>query len=640
VWYNDTIDPSEIEIIFGNFSDSSSIFVTDNGDIFIDDGRSNNRVDKWISNTDTFETVMVVNSSCLSLFLDTNNTLYCSMIHYHQIIKRWLTDNETDAIIAAGTGTEGSASNELSIPAGIFVDDDTFDLYVADWGNNRIQCFQLNQLHGITVAGHTFQLNSPTGVVLDGDKYLFIVDRFNNRIVRQTLNGFSCFIGCDSRGSQSHQLNQPFTFHFDSYGNIFVADTDNNRIQKFLFIQNSCQINSSNVNSIYASSITSNSPTFFSDCSLIKTPYEAIQINVTITGFYQFQCENTSTIPFHVILYKNNFNPFNASQNLHNGNILQANSSYILVVTTTSREPIRNFMISISGPMNVSFTPLRINASIVRSTHSLNLSNTSSIYMTRCIASPSYYEAIKINVRTTGIYTITSSIVIVTHAAIYTDNFNPFNPLENLLLTAYQNCKDIRFRLTISLQSDQTYILVVSTQALALTSLLALTVSVSGPNYIDLISSDFPSVVRPDYVEDTQWIYESMLTTSSDTYSRDCIQSNYYYEAIEMNVIQSGYYAFVSDSQMNMFGDIYEQNFNRINPFENLLAQGYRACSYFNFLLVPYLNAHTTYILIVTTYSANITANFSIEIRGPENVTMKRLSESIYVRIKFLTVLL
>lgn len=242
IWYNDTIDPSEI--ILSNFSDSTSIFVADNGDIFINGGRHYSRVDRWISNADRFVTVMEVNTSCYDLFLDNNHTLYCSMIHDHQIVKRWLHHNGTRPIVVAGSGKYGSGSNELNLPAGMFVDDN-FDLYVADWGNNRIQCFQLNEVHGITVAGKTslnvtIELSNPTGVVLDGDKYLFIADRYNERIVGQHSNGFRCVVGCNGRGSQAYKLDLPSTVRFDSYGNMFVADTDNHRIQKFMFIRDSC----------------------------------------------------------------------------------------------------------------------------------------------------------------------------------------------------------------------------------------------------------------------------------------------------------------------------------------------------------------------------------------------------------------
>jgi len=163
----------------------------------------------------------------------------------HQVVKRSLNDPEmTSVIVAAGTGSQGSAFNELSFPRGIFVDVN-FDLYVADCLNNRVQLFQSGELNGITVAGSTslnptINLNCPTGIVLDAEKYLFIVDSGNHRIVGSGLNGFRCLVGCYGQGSQSNRLNHPFSLSFDRSGNMFVADQDNNRIQKFEYLEKSC----------------------------------------------------------------------------------------------------------------------------------------------------------------------------------------------------------------------------------------------------------------------------------------------------------------------------------------------------------------------------------------------------------------
>ena len=83
----------------------------------------------------------------------------------------------------------------------------------------------------------TFTLSCPTGIVLDADKYLFIVDSSNHRIIGSGPNGFRCLVGClGTIGSASNQLNYPQSMAFDSYGNMFVTDQSNNRVQKFILI--------------------------------------------------------------------------------------------------------------------------------------------------------------------------------------------------------------------------------------------------------------------------------------------------------------------------------------------------------------------------------------------------------------------
>jgi hypothetical protein len=241
VWNEESESPTKIGS--GNFTNPFSLFVTSNGDIYIDDGYKNGRVQKWISTTNTSETVMNVNSSCTGLFIDINDNLYCSMSDYHRVVKRSLNDPVMRTVIVAGTGIEGSASNELSLPIAIFVDEN-FDLYVTECGNHRVQLFQSEESNGITVAGSTspyptISLDCPSEISLAASKYLFIVDQNNHRIVGSGPNGFRCLVGCYGQGSQSNQLSYPSSFSFDRSGNMFVTDQYNHRIQKFFFMENS-----------------------------------------------------------------------------------------------------------------------------------------------------------------------------------------------------------------------------------------------------------------------------------------------------------------------------------------------------------------------------------------------------------------
>jgi hypothetical protein len=243
IWMNDSINPTRT--ITGSLAQPFSIFVTINGDIYVDNGGPNGRVDKWTLNSNTSIPVMYVKSSCLGLFVDINDTLYCSMGNQHQVVKKWLNDSINASTIVAGTGINGSASNMLYSPRGIFVDIN-FDLYVTDSYNHRIQLFPSGQSNGITAAGSgssttTIALNYPTGVVLDADKYLFIVEYRNHRVVGSGPNGFRCLVGCSGpSGSTSNQLKFPQALSFDSFGNMFVTDANNHRIQKFVLSSNSC----------------------------------------------------------------------------------------------------------------------------------------------------------------------------------------------------------------------------------------------------------------------------------------------------------------------------------------------------------------------------------------------------------------
>jgi hypothetical protein len=239
VWLNENIN-STITIL-ANSTNLFSLFVTNTGDILIENNNSS-QVEQWsLNGTVTVSAVSIV-ASCYGLFIDISDTLYCSTGISHQVIASPLNFSSNTTTLF-GTGTCGNASDLLCAPQGIFVNTN-FDLYVADAGNNRIQLFQSEESNATTVnisgISGPITLNYPTGIVLDADEYLFIVDSYNDRILGSDINGFRCVAGCNGNGSAANQLYSPYTLSFDSYGNMFVTDTDNNRIQKFIFSTNSC----------------------------------------------------------------------------------------------------------------------------------------------------------------------------------------------------------------------------------------------------------------------------------------------------------------------------------------------------------------------------------------------------------------
>lgn len=241
--------------IFGNISVASSVFVSVSGDIYVDNGGYYGQINRWSPNTTAFETAKYVSSYCAGLFLDINNDVYCSLVYMNQVVKGSITTDPYDVSTIAGIGCSSSTPKGLSQPRGIFVDTN-LDLYVADYGNNRIQLFKPGFINGTTVAGRGMSgsiiLNNPGDVVLDGNGYMFISDAGNHRIIGSYQNQFWCVVGCSAgNGGSSQQLNVVLGIKFDSYGNIFAIDAGNNQLQKFLLSSNSCGESSSNKRSIF-----------------------------------------------------------------------------------------------------------------------------------------------------------------------------------------------------------------------------------------------------------------------------------------------------------------------------------------------------------------------------------------------------
>ena len=221
-----------------------ALFVSAIGDIYIDSGNINNRVDVWQLNASSAVSNLSIGDQCRSLFIDTNNSLYCSLYNNHKVVKRSLNSYDMQMTTIAGTDCSGYQPHMLYQPSGIFVAIN-FDLYVADSNNFRVQLFRTGELNGTTVAGRdapgTIQLKNPVAVTLDADGYLFIVDYNLFRIIGSGPYGFRCVVGCTgTSGTDPNKLFNPRTMAFDSNGNIFVVDSFNDRVQKFALSLDSC----------------------------------------------------------------------------------------------------------------------------------------------------------------------------------------------------------------------------------------------------------------------------------------------------------------------------------------------------------------------------------------------------------------
>ena len=135
-----------------------------------------------------------------------------------------------------------------------------------------------------------------------------------------------------------------------------------------------------------------------------------------------------------------------------------------------------------------------------------------------------------------------------------------------------------------------------------------------------------------------QAMYASNLTTESAHYFRDCIRPNYYFEAIEIDVVEDGSYTIGISSEKYICDYLHE---NKFNPFDPLGKQIIKSdpfgqqiigsdCDRFEMKQIKFihhLQKHITYILVVTTRSPNETGSFSVIVLGPNNVTLKRNGE-------------
>lgn len=186
-----------------------------------------------------------------SIAIDKNGDLYISEKNGHRI-KKCLGGGLNSCTIVAGGNGSGDGANELSSPMDVAVDAD-LNIYVADYGNHRIQKFPAgssSSTNGTTVGGGNSagfglnQLNNPVGVALDASKNVYVNDGDNSRVIKfnagsSSSSDGSIVAGGNGEGSGAHQFDNgdhgwPQGLYVDSDLSIYICDEGNNRVQKWI----------------------------------------------------------------------------------------------------------------------------------------------------------------------------------------------------------------------------------------------------------------------------------------------------------------------------------------------------------------------------------------------------------------------
>ena len=131
-------------------------------------------------------------------------------------------------------GSYGSSDGQFISPVGIAVDSSD-NVYVVDFGNNRIQKFDSNGNLIIkfgSLGTGDGQFYEPRDVAVDFSDNIYVTEEGNNRIQKFDSKG-NFITKWGSKGSDIGQFQTPMGVAFDSSGNVYVADMYNNRIQKF-----------------------------------------------------------------------------------------------------------------------------------------------------------------------------------------------------------------------------------------------------------------------------------------------------------------------------------------------------------------------------------------------------------------------
>ena len=161
----------------------------------------------------------------------------------------------------------------------------------------------------------------------------------------------------------------------------------------------------------------------------------------------------------------------------------------------------------------------------------------------------------------------------------YKNAFDPIDPSSNRNSSVNYGCSNQQFGLSAFLQSGTVYILVVTTYDENTTGPFSiLTIGSATVRFTRLgkLAYEMNFVVhefRLDLLPGVQSTYSSTLNASSAIYFREsCGIAKHYYQVLQINVSVSGHYGFRSSSSMVVYGYLYRERFNPIDPSRNLIV--------------------------------------------------------------------
>ncbi len=149
-----------------------------------------------------------------------------------------------------GDGIPGVAA-QLDSPSGVAVDA-AGNVYIADSDNNRVRKVGGDGtittiagtggygFNGNAIPATSAQLNTPSGLAVDGSGNVYVADRYNDQVRKIVPGGaITVVAGSGKNGfagdlgpAVAAELNSPTAVAVDAAGRIYIADTQNNRVRK------------------------------------------------------------------------------------------------------------------------------------------------------------------------------------------------------------------------------------------------------------------------------------------------------------------------------------------------------------------------------------------------------------------------
>jgi DNA-binding beta-propeller fold protein YncE/putative effector of murein hydrolase LrgA (UPF0299 family) len=155
--------------------------------------------------------------------VDSEGNMYVADFGNHRIQKF-----DANLEFVSGWGEQGNLPGQFKQPSAVFVGPND-DVYVTDTWNQRIQVFNKAGEY-LREWGAAFF--GPRGITISDDEKVYIVDTGNHKVRRFGIDGLEQ-LSWGGLGSEPGQLKEPVGITTDADGHVYVCDNGNGRVQVF-----------------------------------------------------------------------------------------------------------------------------------------------------------------------------------------------------------------------------------------------------------------------------------------------------------------------------------------------------------------------------------------------------------------------
>ncbi|CAF1297582.1 unnamed protein product [Rotaria sp. Silwood1] len=164
------------------------------------------------------------------LYVDDDQTIYVADERNHRIVE-WKSGATNGKVVAGGNG-EGNGAHQLNLPQDVIIDKESDNLIISDGGNRRV--VRWPRRNG--TRGEIIISNIPCiGLTMDDNGFLYVVDYKKHEVRRYKIGDTKGTVvaGGNGKGNRLDQLSNPRYVFVDRDHSVYVSDLGNNRVMKW-----------------------------------------------------------------------------------------------------------------------------------------------------------------------------------------------------------------------------------------------------------------------------------------------------------------------------------------------------------------------------------------------------------------------